>query len=69
MTPKPEQKEKLLSIGQTARRLGCHASSVRRYILSGHLRALQFQKFGKIRIAESELERFLADAEYSEPIE
>jgi excisionase family DNA binding protein len=67
MMPEKKQKpDKLLTIAQAARRLGCHPSTVRRYILDGKLTALQYARYGKIRIAESEIDRFKSVSEYSE---
>jgi excisionase family DNA binding protein len=66
MKSKPEPKTKLLTISQAADRLGCHPSTVRRYILSGRIKALQYAKHGTIRIESAEVERFLDGAIYQE---
>jgi excisionase family DNA binding protein len=67
MPKKKQKKDKLLTIAQAARRLSCHPSTVRRYILDGKLTALQYAKYGKIRIAKSEIDRFLDGCGYQEP--
>jgi excisionase family DNA binding protein len=66
MKPQPKPKNKLLTIAQAADRLGCHPSTIRRYILSGDLIAIQFKKFGTIRIESAEVARFLDGAAYQE---
>ena len=59
---------KLLSVPQAAERLGVSAKSVRRLIDAGELAAYQLKRSGdgrrgsSIRIAESELRRFLERA-------
>lgn len=58
--------DKKLTIPQASRRLDCHPSTTRRYILTGKLKALQYARYGKIRIAESELQRFLNESGYQE---
>ena len=63
---KNQKPDKKLTIAQSARRLDCSISTVRRYILAGKLRALQYARYGKIRIAESEIHRFLSEADYKE---
>ena len=62
-------RDKKLTVVQSAKKLGCHPSTIRRYILSGRLKALQYTKFGKIRIAESEIQRFLSECGYIESTE
>jgi excisionase family DNA binding protein len=59
--------DKKLTIHQSAKRLGCSVSTIRRYILDGKLEALQYMKYGKIRINESEIDRFLSECGYQEP--
>jgi excisionase family DNA binding protein len=69
MTAKKQKprNEKKLTIPQSAKRLGCSVSTIRRYILDGKLNALQYAKYGKIRINESEIDRFLSECRYQEP--
>jgi len=67
MAQKKEAPDKKFTIAQTAQRLGCSASTVRRYLLSGQLLGLQYAKYGRIRVLESEIQRFLFSARYSEP--
>ena len=69
MKPQTAKSNKKLTISQASRRLEVHASTIRRYILSGRLKALQYSKFGTIRISEAEIERFEAESEYCEPLE
>jgi excisionase family DNA binding protein len=64
MKAETKPKNKLLTIAQAADRLGCHPSTIRRYILSGDLKAIQFKKFGTIRIESAEVQRFLDGAIY-----
>jgi excisionase family DNA binding protein len=68
MMAQPAKKDKKLTIAQAAQRLSCHPATVRRYILAGRLRALQYSKFGTIRITEAEIDRFLSECKYTEPL-
>jgi excisionase family DNA binding protein len=61
-----QQRDKKLTISQAGRRLGVHASTIRRYLRRGILQGYQYVKFGQIRIKESEIERFEAETDYQE---
>jgi AraC-like DNA-binding protein len=69
MMPQAQKKDHKLTISQTAKRLGCHVSTVRRYLRKELLKGLQYEKFGMIRIYMSEIERFENESRYQEPDE
>jgi excisionase family DNA binding protein len=55
-------RERMLRIGDVAKRLDCSEATVRRLIQNGQLRAGQFNgKHTSVRIAESVLEDWLAE--------
>ena len=58
-------KRELLHVQEAADELDVHASTIRRAILSGELRALRCGEHGRYRIRRRDLEEFLRPVEAS----